>query len=249
MKTIVCPVGASLFYNYTQKEVAAAFERVNKDGDYINLGDRLKKFNTQDAKRFENTGKEAYNDIYHAIERFWLKDIQQTAPNKWEIKKHNALNESASAEVYSLVNIIQYYSKQENNFTLHLICPDSLLSRLAVDMLQMHLESEAVQVYLKRTYSAQLKVCFDAKVDCIKDLNVYKGASIFRDATMKLLTRMTEIEKIYPKKDLVLNTTGGYKVLLPYLTVIGAHFKIKTCYIFENGRELLFPLETFSFLR
>ncbi|MEI7556911.1 putative CRISPR-associated protein [Candidatus Chlorohelix sp.] len=40
-------------------------------------------------------------------------------------------------------------------------------------------------------------------------------------------------------KNIILNITGGYKVVVPYLTILGMLYNFKIIYIFENSNELI----------
>jgi len=41
------------------------------------------------------------------------------------------------------------------------------------------------------------------------------------------------------RRDMVLNITGGYKGLIPYAGIVGMHFQIPICYLYEESDELL----------
>lgn len=50
---------------------------------------------------------------------------------------------------------------------------------------------------------------------------------------------LTNLLETYKDREVILNATGGYKVLAPYLTLAGSLYQRKVIYIFEEAKELL----------
>lgn len=108
---------------------------------------------------------------------------------------------------------------------------------------------EDIEVYLIATDTIEsVVVCevlvevlknakFNPKYDVIDKLQVaeYKA---FKEGLSNLINRLYGIAFNY-YDDLVLNITGGYKAIIPYLTIFGQVNSIPLYYIFENSSSLI----------
>lgn len=250
MKTIICPVGASLFLNYRHEEVRRAL--VDKGYTYEDLSKKMRQWDQQPSSEFENVSKKQFFlQVSDLLEKHWLKDIvRQQYQGKWEVKK-TPLNENASAEIQSLIAIIKHYRLQDEDYRVHLVCPESVLSRWAAELIQRHFESDAVKRYLKsaslyKDYSASVEVVFNPQSDVIKQLNIHNVESFISEGVEHLMARIRDIAHSNASTDLLLNITGGYKVLTPFLMLMRDLGRIDLCYTFESSEKVIFPTELYE---
>lgn len=140
-------------------------------------------------------------------------DKLRTKINSWANGKNNA-----SAEIASLLKIQE---ELKEKVEIHLICTETILSRLAGECIQKWFEGNND---------------FDVKNPVIvKDLQVKDRKKFEKDGLTNLIN---EIEKIAQKgtywDDCVLNITGGYKGTIPFLTILGQVNRVPIFYIFEE---------------
>ncbi|RMF58781.1 MAG: putative CRISPR-associated protein [Calditrichaeota bacterium] len=133
--------------------------------------------------------------------------------------------ESAAAEIYSLLKLQKKVGKQ---LEVYLLASETILSRLAVEILYEELQNHQ-----------QIKsVNFDPKVDVIPGLQV-ADPSYFRDTgLLNLMKRINDIVDNAPKKAII-NMTGGFKAVVPFLAIYGQLYGVPTYYIFEEAEELI----------
>ena len=130
-------------------------------------------------------------------------------------------SDSSCAELTSITKLKEKYE----NIEVYLIATDTIESVLICEVL--------IEVLKEKN----INVIFEAQQDTIRDLQV-KDGSRFDNGLKNLVTKF---HKISNKKydDMVLNITGGYKVIIPYLTMIGEILEIPIYYIFEDSDELI----------
>ena len=127
-----------------------------------------------------------------------------------------------SAETTTIQKVID----DEKDFEIYLIATDTLLSYIVAEAIKnFYQDNENITVY------------FDREKDIIKDLRVDK-LDIFTKGVDNLINKILNITN--GKFDnTILNITGGYKAIIPYLTIIGQISNSKIVYIFENSDALI----------
>jgi putative CRISPR-associated protein (TIGR02619 family) len=141
-------------------------------------------------------------------------------------KLNNFFNkEEQSAETTTIQKIIEKY-KDEKDFEIHLIATDTLLSYVVAEAIKKFYEGKK-----------NIKVYFDIEKNIIQDLQIndYKK---YRDGTRNLISFIKEKkDELY--ENIILNISGGYKAIVPTLTILGQFYNIPIYYIFEESEELL----------
>ena len=132
-----------------------------------------------------------------------------------------AKKDNSCAEVTSITKLKEKYKDIE----VYLLATDTLESVVVCEILKEVLEEK------------DIPIIFEAKRDTIRDLQI-KDNIRFEQGLRNLITKFHQISK---KKydDIILNITGGYKVVIPYLTMIGEILEIPIYYIFEDSDELI----------
>lgn len=137
---------------------------------------------------------------------------------------------SACAELASLDQIGTEYQLR-GNAEIYLLCTETINSYMCGRVLKKHLEERAHLDYIK-----------DLKID---------NPSNFENGVFNLMDKISVIfnqNAGFSNADqLILNISGGYKALIPYLTILGQLFKIPLIYIYEDSPELItikqYPLD------
>lgn len=183
-------------------------------------------------KNYCKSNEEDAQSIYNILEEFGLARYSDWDNFKYEIEevrvgvlnwlqnyKHNV---DACAEIKSLYQI----QKEKGNIYVHLIATDTILSYLAAELICKILEYE--------------KIPFHSGIHRIEGLQV-ESADEFKSVGMpNLLGKIKKIknEEIKNSK-CILNISGGYKALIPYLTIMGQLSGMDLCYIYEDSNELI----------
>lgn len=234
MIKIITTVGTSLFTNYCKSEVRDSF--INDD--YQDISDSLKELEKLPSSDYNNQKYQfTIEKVKSVTENKWITGLFKQN-NDWEIKD-GELNLNASAEIKSLIKIADNIS---GDFKVFLLYSDSVLSRLA---------SEIIQDYLPK-FIRDKKI--EIQCELIENL-VVDSLDKFNDGLINLVKKIREIFKnefnikgnhtfnVKNKKiisnDFIFNISGGYKATLPYLTLLAQLYNIKSQYIFENSEELI----------
>lgn len=155
-------------------------------------------------------------------------DLDKESNREENIKRN--LNESyfknnpdASAEIKSLIKL-----KEELNedLEIQLLYSDSALSRLAAEILQNSLI----------LYDG-FKNCTVQQPKKIKKLQIWNRDD-FNEGMVNLINTIDKISQGYCG-NIIINITGGYKVTIPYLTILAQINRCPIYYIFEDTDALI----------
>ncbi|CCJ34783.1 putative CRISPR-associated protein [Caloramator australicus] len=185
-------------------------------------------FSTVGTSIFTNIMKEDKN--FQELYRSYTQNDEKEEKIKsyvWSIIKSQQDKDKISAEIKSLNKI-----GVEDDDILYFIVTDTKESRLAGDIL-----SE----YFEVTFNATSKVL------SITNLVVNDSVKFEREGIKNLIEKILEIIEQNPYAEIIFNPTGGYKGVVPYLTILGMIYNKKIAYIFENTDNLIelppIPLE------
>ena len=132
------------------------------------------------------------------------------------------LNNDASAEIKSIIKIAN-----GEQVIVHLLATDSVLSVLAAEIIKDWFKDEQT-VHFTNSYGRD--IIENLQVDNLVDFKV--GLTNF-------VTRFYTILGQNESKDFILNITGGYKALIPFMTILGQVNRIDIRYIFEDTEGVL----------
>jgi len=136
------------------------------------------------------------------------------------------LNDSC-AEISSLLKIIEH---QKDDLKIRLLATDTVPSRLAAELIKE-------QTFLHPLTGKEIPVDFYPERDVITGLRVDDAEVFQTDGLHSFIRRFIGLNKQYGP--LILNITGGYKGLIPYLTLIGQIHKVPVMYKFEDSEALI----------
>ncbi len=146
-------------------------------------------------------------------------------------------NNKSSAEIKSLIEIKNKY-KDPQLYAI-LLTTDTILSYLAAEIIKKYFENnDDISICDKITRINSLQV---------EDCNEFKKG---RDNLIREIQKLAK-EGLDPEKDnaknifkniednYVLNISGGYKIIIPTMTIISQIYKMRSFYIFENSHDLI----------
>ena len=228
MKKIITTVGTSLFTNYISEDVNLLMEvETNKKSKASKeVKSAIKKLEKRSANEYKDEQLLPHiKKIKEEISKKWLKGFGKK-DGEWEKTDEEQLNFFASAEITSLKKIVG--EKIMGNVEVIFICSDTILSVLAAEILE-----ENLPLFIKEIKNIKLITIEKLTVADIND---------FKEGLLNLVDIIDDITKKRTKNEkseILLNISGGYKVLIPYLTILSMILKIDIYYIFEDSDELI----------
>jgi CRISPR/Cas system-associated protein Csm6 len=217
MKKIITTVGTSIFTNYRDGKVKAHLGR-----DYASIDvpfDRTERKDGNDvpasgiyAEEFESH----INSLTEIIRDFWYEYPDLGQPNK-----------NASAEISSILKIAE---AENEPCEVHLVATDTLQSVLAAELIVGWFERFPQPKVSKVLFQRQGTV-FEKQKDCdfvVKDLRVRSQT----DYEVGFMNLIELLERIYVKDNTILNITGGYKGIIPVLTLFGQLYELPLNYLY-----------------
>jgi len=152
-----------------------------------------------------------------------LKDYKSEAEN---IKKEflTAGNDyNASAEIKTLMKIKE---EERDDLEVYFLCTDTILSNLAAQIIKEKFSKEFIS---KEIFSVQ-----GLQID---DFNTYDTVGF-----SNLINKFKQYVKVAEQENtrLFLNLSGGYKAIIPPLTILGQIYRVPLTYIYEDSNDLIY---------
>lgn len=210
-KTVITPVGVSLFTNYMDKsEVVRNYPALSKEYEAIEVQcKRLEKLS-----HTERPNSRYESDINHIAERIrylWLAEAK----------------ENASAEIRTLAKIAE---TEQSDLEVHLLATDTVLSVVVCELTQQWLEENPILAGHKMTCH------FHYNTHVVKGLQVDDAKTFKTDGFQNLLVL---IQKFTKPKETIINISGGYKALVPFVTLFAQLEAIPLKYMYEDSDALI----------
>ncbi|MBN8586801.1 MAG: hypothetical protein J0L94_00600 [Rhodothermia bacterium] len=238
MKTIITTVGTSLFNNYQKKEVSELFDRY-----YSPIDVSLKRFDSLNA-----------NSIYSEVHASHIEKISNNIRNWYkrlsDLEPDSTYRQYPSAEISSCIQIAE--EAQEEDFRIHLIATDTLLSVLAAELITVWFEqnlngaTNIKEVLFQRHEKDEI----ETSQYVISKLSI-QSQEEYEEGLLNYIDKINTIVSKNKKerKKCILNITGGYKALIPIATVYGQVMDIEIKYLFndENMNIITIPQLPFAF--
>ena len=176
------------------------------------------------SENFENKDRFLRN-LY---ERYKHKPASKYETNKEDItrlkkklKQFAEANNAASAEIKSLEKLSKEIS---DDLSIHLLSSNTISSRVCAEV-------------IKDILDTSLDVHFTHN-NIIKGLQVINRKEFAEDGMENLFKRIEDITGGY-YEDTIINITGGYKAVIPLLTIFSQINHIPSYYIFEDTDALM----------
>ncbi len=236
---IITTVGTSIFTNFNKKEVKQAFDNVQHERKYKD-GVRLDDLENDDAQSYD---EDIYEALEKKIEKYWLKDCSKQN-GKWKyIENSGSANLHASAEITSILKIAEKIKKKDKDATIEvkLLTTDTALSVSAANL---------ICKYPFNKFGVTIQD-FDPRKDYIPSLGVYPAegqndSQYYDEGLQQLVERfigdkgvIKQAKKGKIKRKPALNFSGGYKAIIPILTIIAQLEDIPMYYIYEDSDYLM----------
>ena len=130
-------------------------------------------------------------------------------------------NDSASAEIKSLIKIEQML---KNPLEVYLLTTDTILSNIAADI---------IKEYFNQGKEIKIK-----SIELIKELQIKNSKKFAREGLTNLIRRIEKISNNY-FENVIFNIIGGYKAVIPYMTIMAQINGCDIYYIFEDTDNLI----------
>lgn len=216
MKKIITTVGTSIFTNYREEKVKNHYGRTS----YASIG-----------VPYNRTEDEPASGIYDDNFRSYIRSLKEVIEDYWYMYDGRA-NQNASAEISSILKIAE---AENEPCEVHLIATDTLQSVLAAELILGWFEKFPQPKVSKVLFQRQETV-FEEQKDSdfvVKDLRV-RGQADYEKGFMNLIQLL---EKIYSKGNTILNITGGYKGIIPVLTLFGQLYELPLNYLYVEDDD------------
>lgn len=203
----------------------------------------MKVITTVGTSIFENYQKETSRKLpfYEELEESFYRNrdkhkdyVDQLQTDKVFLKWIDDNLEKSSAEITSLFAIQKEIS---DSLEVYLIATETILSRIAAEIIQTKLNGYNVGG------GKTIKVFFESEqkapyCDVIQGLDVKNGDDFSNTGFPNLIERLNELG--INKEKIILNITGGYKGVIPYLTVLGQVCSdVDVMYLYENTQKVI----------
>ena len=105
---------------------------------------------------------------------------------------------------------------------VHFMATDTILSSLSAEIVAKYLGNKKIETN------------FDKERDVIRDLQIEDAKEFEKNGLVNLVDRVYRIINEQYYENIILNITGGYKAIIPYMTIMGQVNNIPIYYIFED---------------
>ncbi|MBZ0181539.1 MAG: hypothetical protein K8F60_03720 [Melioribacteraceae bacterium] len=221
---IITTVGTSIFTNYQKNEI----KKVLGDS-YESIDGVLEKFEKLPAYEYQNQKNYGdLNKIKNEIINKWLVGITKNN-EEWELEK-DSINIYASAEISSLIYLIN--SNQHKKISIFLLASDTILSVLA---------AECIKEFFNKNSQIISNILLNIEIKTIDRLDVHSKDSFENVGLPNLSNQIVAIVNNHSPQNanVLLNISGGYKGIIPFVTIIGQVLEIDIYYLYENTNNLI----------
>ncbi|GCD78003.1 hypothetical protein JCM31826_14850 [Thermaurantimonas aggregans] len=227
-KTILTTVGTSLISNWKE---------TNNYGLTDEIREQLREL--EKCSFFENSGTTADSYINYVKGEYGERGILQLL-----IEYLNA--KSNCAEISSITAIEKELRKslkegEELTLTIHLLCTDTILSPLCAEVIAGYLRRKGYTVAFEEvaenaTIIEKIKDHNFSSAHIIKNLNLKKYSE---QGLLNLIEKIKIITSTAGSENTLLNITGGYKALIPPITILAQLYHLSIYYLYEDSSEII----------
>ena len=141
----------------------------------------------------------------------------------------------ASAEIKSLIKI----AEEEGDIEVVLLATDTVLSVLACELIckwinEYYRDTPSVKV-IKKGKEVNISCVFNRDTHVVTGLQV-DDANVFKTTGFQ---KLLELLKLHSDKNTIFNISGGYKAIIPFMTLYGQLEGISLKYIYEESDNLI----------
>lgn len=217
----IATVGISLFHNLKAASQSAALEgKLRGIGELV---DRLRQEKEVSTKKNERLKQKAHYFIDHTerkvvrLKSHWVKKSKETP------------NYMACAELRSLYHYFKNCRQRRQRVFLHLIATDTDISEFAASII-----GEKMMEWFPRIFTEQEYI----HVKRIASVKISDSRLLLEEGFGNLLQYISDIqESTRGKSRMVLDMTGGFKGLVPLMSLIAQLVSGNLLYNFEFGKD------------
>jgi len=137
--------------------------------------------------------------------------------------------DGASAEIKSLLKL---HKKEKDHLEVYLLATDTVESRLAAEIIKDVFDRDVFGI------GQQVKVFFNEHYDVIRGLQVENYHEFVREGAHNFVKRIHQLAG-HSFADTIFNISGGYKGLIPFMTVMAQVNRCDIVYIYEESETLI----------
>jgi CRISPR/Cas system-associated protein Csm6 len=169
-----------------------------------------------------------YARLQDCAAKEWDNEQRRIEQLKSIITNHQDFNQAtSSAEIQSILTYRQQHP--DETLEVHLIASDTVLSRLAAEMIQAWFNEKALDKF---------SITFESVQDVISGLQI-QHYDVFRNQGMSALLERIDAIRVSGQDETILNISGGYKGVLPILTIYAQLYGLKLIYQYEDSEQLM----------
>jgi len=165
---------------------------------------------------------------YSVIEKKWHREWDVCKDRLNRIRKPVTnwarQNRDASAEIKSLIKLRE---TEKDSLDVFLLATDTVASRLAAEIIK--------DVF---TGSEEININFNENQDVISGLQVKEYELFVKTGAHEFVKRIKNIARGF-FSDIVFNISGGYKGLIPFMTIMAQVNSCDVVYIYEESEALI----------
>lgn len=227
MKTIITTVGTSIFENYMHNDIKDIVS-------YVAINKQVQDLRNLEAKHYNSDGGNE-SHISKQIENKWFKGITKDANGDWDKAKNSSdMNTYASAEIQSIIAIIK--ESEKASFKLYFLASDTVLSLLASNLIKLFFETYKADIKNKKGVNISIDI-YEPIV--INKLQIKNANDFQQEAILDLIEQINSIKGDQESQEIVLNISGGYKGIIPIMTIIGQLEGYDLNYMYEDSQEVI----------
>jgi len=210
---VITTVGTSLFSNYMDKDnVVRKYAALSKE--YEGIAPQFRNLEYLSAK--ETTNSRYTSDINYItgiIEDLWLPFAKK----------------KASAEIETLYKIAE---EEKKDLDIYLLATDTVLSVVACELIKEWFDKNPSA----NEHKNKITCIFDSNTCVAEGLQIH-DAQRFETVGFHNLLRI--IQKYLSEDNNILNISGGYKAIIPYVTLFAQLENIPLKYMYEDSESLI----------
>lgn len=219
---VITTVGISIFSNYARQH--PKFEALN----FFNFWND-KKANSLKGEKVRNKANQELDAVNSWVSKIASAEIASLLEIQIDLRQKA---EKKYAQLKSKPQEIKQNIDSESKVDIYLLCTDTALSVMA---------AECIETFFKGKEGFEVKMNEHIPSLTVKDKATFE---------IGLTHLFGKIESIVPKNKsnkldwstIALNVTGGYKALIPHLTILGQIYRCPIYYVFEETTNQKYEL-------
>lgn len=254
---IITTVGTSLFTNFFSDDVQKVVKSSSNDyedrledlkknfseDDFISVSETISEAESESKAEAESETSIVSDDLDFLKEK-WLIGIDFNnvtgSSEKWKLYPC-VLNQNACAEITSIRNIVAEEKDKFDHFEIYLLTTDTRTS---------HYAASIIKDYLPKYFTSESVVVKEIKP--IASLNILDKENFESEGIQNLIQKIDIIQnpekdkenkkkkkKIDENAETIINITGGYKGIIPIVTIMAQLNDMRMYYQYEDGEFLI----------